>query len=832
LSQFAVKNAQDPKDYRNMILYSKYLTAFEDIDLIQIFDEVENFETEVKEQFFQNDDERSLSKLSHLVNVLSELLDTSLNSKDYQFYLKNQKDCEIGNIQKTLEDLSGKYPVPYSSYVNFDILKNAIPSAEKFYTLASKRNEAMLKNTLERMKKENVHLAALVTGGFHSEGISELMDKDKLSYLVVMPKIDPKSPDRPYIAILTQKPKEYEEQFKGSEFYIAEQEYFGARLSKEQQLGVMAGLLAGARLAGIKTNDAAFIAQYAEKYGEKHPDNYFTREELGARMSSAIVQPRGNDTITVTFPAQGATFGEMFFIVPHKDRQIQDITRVEPKASAGVLMPVLSKGPAAVSLKGPAFVSVTSEFNPGAEFTGQQRDNLITRVQSVITAGSTEAAVQVLVEKNALRMGFKLKPVEIAELAREAGARMAEQEAAHTKAPAELERIRQALASAPPLYIAVIGRRGESAQLDRFTKETLKAYPGVRVHWYRTLGQALKANVSHKIKFSMMIDQSTVRDAESRLQVSKAIRQLTPAQQEALRILHDLTLNQFMKGLTAGAQRKLRADLAAIFKKFVSAQPALPMAPSISFTDKRFYLEGTNVPAEASPTLIGRNLGDMAVQVSGQAIETRDKSIKQIVSELSQNPDFIRMMYGVDLKKAQEVATKAAGETAFESKITLAAFRKDPENIIKQRREQNRMRATLLVQTDKEAFYANPENVAAIEEFGGDIDFAPPGMSLKDLQEHFKQSFVLVADEKEGFRADAGIVGDNKAILLELGREKEAAAGVFVAAAILLIDAENLPSFIERIGNKFLYLPKIAPIEWTIWMTTVKEALKSAGAAA
>ena len=110
--------------------------------------------------------------------------------------------------------------------MNFTTLKTAIPSAQRFYKLAEQRNQALLQNTLKRMKSENVHVAALVTGGFHSEGISKLMDQEKLSYLVVMPKFDDKSPDRPYIAILTQKPREYEEAFKDSDFYLAASSFF------------------------------------------------------------------------------------------------------------------------------------------------------------------------------------------------------------------------------------------------------------------------------------------------------------------------------------------------------------------------------------------------------------------------------------------------------------------------------------------------------------------------------------------------------------------------------------------------------------------------------
>ena len=154
-----------------------------------------------------------------------------------------------------------------------------------------------MQNTLKRMKEEKVHVAALITGGFHSEGIAKLMDEEKLSYLVVMPKFDDKSPNRPYIAILTQKPREYEEQFKDSDFYLATPEFFRAGLSIKDQVGVVAGLLAAARLANYGNLTPGMMKEYADAYGVRLSErsrllsNLITPQELAARLAQAHVQP-------------------------------------------------------------------------------------------------------------------------------------------------------------------------------------------------------------------------------------------------------------------------------------------------------------------------------------------------------------------------------------------------------------------------------------------------------------------------------------------------------------------------------------------------------------
>ena len=104
------------------------------------------------------------------------------------------------------------------------------------------------------------------------------MDHQEASYLVVMPKFSPKSPNRPYIAVLTQKPTDYEEQFKDSDFYIASPVFFGSDVVDEKKLlGVLAAQLASARLSGVKVADLApaYQAAYA-RY--PHAENFMTPE--------------------------------------------------------------------------------------------------------------------------------------------------------------------------------------------------------------------------------------------------------------------------------------------------------------------------------------------------------------------------------------------------------------------------------------------------------------------------------------------------------------------------------------------------------------------------
>ncbi|HPM43026.1 MAG TPA: CPBP family intramembrane metalloprotease, partial [Candidatus Omnitrophota bacterium] len=80
--------------------------------------------------------------------------------------------------------------------------------------------------TVKRMEKDGQNIAALVTGGYHTKGITELLRDKKTSYLVILPKFDASKGKRPYIAILTNKKEPYGELLQSGQYFLATHAYF------------------------------------------------------------------------------------------------------------------------------------------------------------------------------------------------------------------------------------------------------------------------------------------------------------------------------------------------------------------------------------------------------------------------------------------------------------------------------------------------------------------------------------------------------------------------------------------------------------------------------
>ncbi len=86
-------------------------------------------------------------------------------------------------------------------------LKSEVPSlssqAVEFYKVAQQREKAIFENMLARMKETKQPNAVLVTGGFHSEGLSKFFKDSGVSFVRVAPRISGKVDGANYLRLMT-----------------------------------------------------------------------------------------------------------------------------------------------------------------------------------------------------------------------------------------------------------------------------------------------------------------------------------------------------------------------------------------------------------------------------------------------------------------------------------------------------------------------------------------------------------------------------------------------------------------------------------------------------
>lgn len=211
IKALSTKNGIDlAKKYPNLANYIIYNSVYSKIENEGLFKEIKNLEIAIKSKLFQNDDQRTLEKLSRHIDTLIGLVNIKLLNDDFTYYKTHRDEFTHEYFVTFIDKKAKQFGLAMEVEAPSEAVANAIPKLEEFYKVAIKRDNALVENTLKQMGTEKQEIGVLVTGGFHSEGIAKLLEKEGVSYAVVCPAITKDVPT-PYIQILTNQRTSFED---------------------------------------------------------------------------------------------------------------------------------------------------------------------------------------------------------------------------------------------------------------------------------------------------------------------------------------------------------------------------------------------------------------------------------------------------------------------------------------------------------------------------------------------------------------------------------------------------------------------------------------------
>ncbi|MCX5679002.1 MAG: UTP--glucose-1-phosphate uridylyltransferase [Candidatus Omnitrophica bacterium] len=211
LRNLAAKNGIELlKNYPNLSNYIIYNSVYSKIDNEKLFNDIKEVESVIKEKLFENEDQRTLEKLSRHIDTLLGLINIKLLNGEFDYYKTHKEEFTPESFTDFMKAKSIQFGLAYETEPPAATVADSITKLEDFYAIAIKRDKALVDNTLEGMKKADQKIAVLVTGGFHSEGMAKLLEKQGISYVVVCPNITKDVPT-PYIQILTNQRTSFED---------------------------------------------------------------------------------------------------------------------------------------------------------------------------------------------------------------------------------------------------------------------------------------------------------------------------------------------------------------------------------------------------------------------------------------------------------------------------------------------------------------------------------------------------------------------------------------------------------------------------------------------
>ena len=236
ISALASKAGIPPRAYEAFALYGRYLREYESADISEIFAESSAIEAAIKDKLFVNDEQRRIADVSRYVETALGALRLELSRGEADRLRELAGRWSGAEAERYLKGASLKYGIDAPAISGIQSIDPCLAAAIDFYDTAQKRESAILSNTIRAMERHGQNAAALITGGYHSQGLSSICRQKSTSYLIIMPRFDPSRGDRPYAAILTNRASSYAPLLSSGQHYLAATSYFGQDSSVPEEL--------------------------------------------------------------------------------------------------------------------------------------------------------------------------------------------------------------------------------------------------------------------------------------------------------------------------------------------------------------------------------------------------------------------------------------------------------------------------------------------------------------------------------------------------------------------------------------------------------------------
>ena len=173
--------------YPNLNDFIDYLTKVNSLDSTKLFVEMEDLTYEIKQGLSKNNEQKTLVKALRNINFLEGFFNLKVSNEELDYYLQNRETHKVGWFKSTITNLTNK--TNSTNYIDFnpEYIDPRLKELEDFYKTVKDRDVAMVDNSITEIEKRNAKVSALISGGFHTKGITRLLRDQSYSYIVVSP---------------------------------------------------------------------------------------------------------------------------------------------------------------------------------------------------------------------------------------------------------------------------------------------------------------------------------------------------------------------------------------------------------------------------------------------------------------------------------------------------------------------------------------------------------------------------------------------------------------------------------------------------------------------
>ncbi|MFH2136910.1 MAG: hypothetical protein ABII88_00190 [Candidatus Omnitrophota bacterium] len=223
-AQMEVKSKTLDRAWPELSKYMEYLNKYETLDKFVMFHEINEVLDRIKDSMYTSYTQKDLDYCLSTVRLARNLFSTKLLTRDLPVMEKHKSDFSARKLTKFIKTQSKRLKLNLPIPAGINEMQENLPILEDFYDYASRRNDVLAENTLQGMNNEGECIGVLITGGFHTDGISEYFKERRISYVVIAPVVDKlDEDDTRYIRALQGKKTPFELQLEQEE-KLAKQE--------------------------------------------------------------------------------------------------------------------------------------------------------------------------------------------------------------------------------------------------------------------------------------------------------------------------------------------------------------------------------------------------------------------------------------------------------------------------------------------------------------------------------------------------------------------------------------------------------------------------------
>jgi len=196
-------------NYSQLASYIEYVTGGQDIEAKSLLKEMPLAEDKLREVLAVKDDEKHLLEINESLNLLTKYFKLDLTPEEYANFQEQKANFSTASWLGFLQDYCQKYNLALPQY-SASLIDENFAKLDDFYKLGLEREKSFIKNIEEKMNQSETKLAVLITGGFHTPGISRMLKEKGYSYAVVTPVITKQSDSSVYFSVLRGEKKQLE----------------------------------------------------------------------------------------------------------------------------------------------------------------------------------------------------------------------------------------------------------------------------------------------------------------------------------------------------------------------------------------------------------------------------------------------------------------------------------------------------------------------------------------------------------------------------------------------------------------------------------------------